>query len=110
MRYLKEDNPILRGTSPPVPPGIYRVKDKSMGEEQVRLRRTCPHASVTDCGARVASQRCPILRAGSKIISLPYKISTGRIVQHDTSFQRLIQETAIRALQQSVAADIKWLR
>jgi hypothetical protein len=25
-----------------------------------------PHASVICCGARVASQRCPILRAGMK--------------------------------------------
>jgi hypothetical protein len=34
-----------------------------------------PHASVTDHGARGASQRCPILRVGGVTISLQEKIS-----------------------------------
>lgn len=55
MNNLREDNPILRGPAP-CPPGIYRIKDKGMREEQVHSRCTCPHAFVTDCGARVASQ------------------------------------------------------
>jgi len=76
MNILKEDNPILRGPAP-YPPGIYRIVDKSMREGQLQLRCTCPHAFVTGCGARVASQRCPILRAGSKRISLLHKRSRG---------------------------------
>ena len=76
MKNLKEDNPIVRGPAP-YSPGIYRIKDKSIREEQVQLRCTCPHAFVTGCGARVASQRCPILRAGNKMIALLHKISTG---------------------------------
>jgi hypothetical protein len=76
MNILKEDNPILRGPAP-CPPGIYRIEDKSMREGQVQLRCTCPHAFVTGCGARVASQHCPILRAGNKMLSLLKKRSRG---------------------------------
>jgi len=63
MINFKEDNLILRGPAP-LPPGIYRIEDKDMKKGQIPSRCTCPHVFVTGCGARVASQHCPILRAG----------------------------------------------
>jgi len=36
----------------------------------------CPHASITSYGARVASQHCPILRAGGRKISQEEIFST----------------------------------
>jgi len=60
----------LSGSPSTPPPGIYRIKDKSMREEQVQLRCGGSHAFITDCSARAASRRCPILRAGSKIVSI----------------------------------------
>jgi len=37
----------------------------------------CPHASVTNCGAQVASQQSPILRAGEQRISRLHKKAIG---------------------------------
>ena len=110
MKDLKdENNPILRGIAP-CPSGIYRIKYKSIGKSRYDCGVPAPMLPSPTAALGLFPSVALSPRVGSKIISLPYKISTGRLVQHDTSFQRFIQETAIRALQQSVPADIKWLR
>jgi hypothetical protein len=45
----------------PQTPGVYRMDDQSM-KVKGRTQRCDLHTSATDPGARVAPQRCPILR------------------------------------------------
>jgi len=69
----KRNRSILIWGLCPQSPGIYRFMDQSMRRGNGRGRNTRPHAPVTCCGARVASQQSPILRAS--IDSLSHNIT-----------------------------------
>lgn len=62
---LKEVSPILKGDQSPLPLGFIALRIKTWIKEQVLLVCTCSHVSITNFGARVASQRSPIPRVGS---------------------------------------------
>ena len=67
-------NLILSGGAAPKPPGFSAFRDQSMEviNERPYPSSTALHTSVTRAGARVAPQRCPILRKGVYILSQFY--------------------------------------
>jgi hypothetical protein len=70
MKNIRNANSCNGGRGPPKPLGFIAVYNQSMMIRKGRTIYVRPHASVTCFGARVASQRCPILRAGIRHISL----------------------------------------
>ena len=91
----------------PKPPGFIALRTKeAVTKTRRRLQIQPPPLPRSFAGARVASQRCPVLRAGDAMISPSYE-SSKKMVQHHVSFQRLIQRTAFRDLQQPVATGSK---
>src|SRR6056297_2835386 len=65
----KRNRSILIWGLCPQSPGIYRFMDQSMKMGNGRGIGTRPHAPVTCCGARVASQQSPILRASDNALA-----------------------------------------
>jgi len=67
--------PDYIGGQPPSPRDLTH-KRPMHDERQCQSYLTLPHASVTSCGAQVASQHCPILRTGMGIVSKSINITS----------------------------------
>lgn len=67
--------PDYIGGQPPSPRDLAH-KGPMHDERQCQNQLTLPHASVTSCGAQVASQQYPILRTGMRIVSKLIKITS----------------------------------
>jgi len=67
--------PNYIGGQPPSPRDLAH-KGPMHDERQCQDQPTLPHASVTSYGAQVASQHCPILLTGMRIVSKLIKISS----------------------------------
>lgn len=55
--------------------GFNALRKETWEKGQHRLSRCCPHVSVTNHGAQVASQHCLILQAGSKMVLWCYGVA-----------------------------------
>jgi hypothetical protein len=70
--------PDYIGGQPPSPRDLAH-KGPMHDERQCQNQPTLPHASVTNCGAQVASQHYPILRTGMRIVSKLIKITSRQL-------------------------------
>ncbi len=57
--------------------GFNALKTETWKKGRHTFDRIPPHVSVTSHGAQVASQHCPILQAGDRMIPWCYEITRG---------------------------------